>query len=241
MVTKSIFFLATELVLTDIDRNTICSIKWSGTPVRQYFNTLNNANFSQTEIIPLNQHSAKEDIITFASVELYKRMKFDLLAVSYPGAQGDRCLLYGHSGRKTKRIYPDMIAYRESGENTDIFLEECKSNLSQSKNDVRKLKDFINDPDKLSKLHLLYAKICGKEAEFNLNIGLGAKYSNTCDAYDVDFIFMFSIDDHHQDKTLINYNVAIINLNLTEKLRPLANEAGRMIGTIEYEKIYTIK
>lgn len=110
---KTIFFLSTELRLTDKNRDSICTIKWNIGPIKKFMNSVLDCGFTITDIVPFSDIRAKEDIITFASVELYKRMHCSLLAVSYPGAQGDRCVLTGR-GRNVLRTYIDIIAYKDS-------------------------------------------------------------------------------------------------------------------------------
>ena len=104
MATKSIFFLATKLILTDKDRKIICSITWKNNSIQRYKEALLGRNFTPVKVVPLTNAVAKEDIVTFASVELYKKLQYDLLAVSYPGAQGDRCVLIGQGKMEIKII-----------------------------------------------------------------------------------------------------------------------------------------
>ncbi len=239
--TKSLFFLSTKLILTDQRRRTICTITWDTTSINPYLNTLNNANYTPLEISPLTHSAAKEDIVTYASVELYKKMRCDLLAVSYPGAQGDRCILSGGVGRKVLRTYIDIIAYQEKDGVATVFLQECKDIISKSISDAHKLNTLVEDEEKLKGLSILYRKTTNHETSLSLNIGIGAKYSPMPPAMNVDYIFMFSIDDSHLNKTIINYNAAIINTALVEDFGALANDNGKLIGYLELDKIYVVK
>ncbi len=238
---KSIFFLSTKIILTDQYRRTICSITWSSTPIKQYLNTLYDANYTPLEISSLSHSASKEDIVTYASVELYKKMQCDLLAVSYPGAQGDRCILSGGAGRKVLRTYIDIIAYKENDGITTVYLEECKDEISKSVSDAHKLNALIKDEEKLRGLSNLYCKETGCRLPLSLNIGIGAKYSSMPPAMNVDYIFMFYIDDSYTDKTIVSYNVAIVNTKITKNFKILADADGRLIGNLEFDKIYTIK
>lgn len=238
---KSIFFLSSKLILTDQYRRTICSVSWNSTPIKQYLNTLYEANYTSLEISSLSHSAAKEDIITYASVELYKKMQCDLLAVSYPGAQGDRCILSGGIGRKVLRTYIDIIAYHENAGVATIYLEECKDEISRSVGDARKLNSFITDEEKLRGLSTIYKKIRGHESPLSLNIGIGAKYSSMPPAMDVDYIFMFRIDDSCTEKTVVNYNIAIINTKLLKDFEILTDCDGKLIGSLELDKIYIVK
>ncbi len=239
--TKSLFFLSTKVIFTDQYRHTICSIMWNSAPIKKYLNTLFNANYTPLEISPLNNTVAKEDMVTYASVELYKKMQCNLLAVSYPGAQGDRCILSGCTGRKALRTYIDIIAYQENTGVATVYLQECKTEISKSVADARKLKALIEDKEKLRGLSKLFYKVTGNELQLSLNIGIGAKYSSKPPAMNVDYIFMFYIDDSYIDKTVVNYNIAIVNTKLFKNFEMLADANGRLIGNFVLDKIYTIK
>lgn len=241
MVVKSIFFLATELKLTDKDRKIICSISWSNACIEKYKETLLGNNFNPVAIIPLTNSMATEDIVTYASVALYKKLQYDLIAVSYPGAQGDRCVLTGQ-GRNVLRTYIDIIAYEETKGELTVFLEECKDVLSKSCADADKLNNFINDSTKTNGLKVLCKKIIGKNNISTIHTGVGAKHSEANHAFNVDYIFMFSIlNDANSDETKIKYSVAIINTKLVDKFGVLANEEGKLVGEFKLDKIYVIK
>ena len=240
MATKSIFFLSKSLILTDINRKPICTITWNSAPIKKYLGTLYNNNYAITTIEQLDLSNAKEDIITFASVELYKKLKFDLLAVSYPGAQGDRCILTGN-GRNVSRTYIDIIAYEESKNGITVYLEECKDNIAKSYTDVDKLHNIIMDSKKMDGLNDLFKNITGKSNKFKVNLGVGAKQSSIRKPLNVDYIFMFDIDNSNTHVTAINYNVAIINTNLVIPFTPLCDHNGKLVGTLNYPKIYVIK
>lgn len=157
MTSKSIFFLSTKLLLTDKDRKTICEITWNSKSINQYLNKIKTINYTPIRIKDLTFSDAKEDIITYASVELYKKIKCDLLAVSYPGAQGDRCILSG-SGRTVLRDYIDIIAYRVENSKLIVYLEEYKDDFRKSQPDVDKLNNIISSPQKMEGLSKLFSK-----------------------------------------------------------------------------------
>lgn len=236
--TKSIFFLSTELQLTDKDRNLICSIKWSDVPIKQFINNISTTNFNITKISDLSIRDAKEDIITYAGVELFKKLKYDLLAVSYPGAQGDRCVLTG-SGRDVIRTYIDIIAYKSDSDGIKVHLQECKEKFSASKSDERKLCAFKTNRDKKDGLNQLFKKTVGVTSFSKLYTSLAAKATTTMPNFDVDYIFMFDIEDT-DSTTKINYSVAIIDVALVKDFAELKNRDGKLKGTIEIEKIYRI-
>ena len=237
IVSKTIFFLTTKLILTDKDRNTICSIRWNVSPIKEYLMQVNTCNYTPTVINPLTIQEAKEDVITFASVELYKRLHCELLATSYPGAQGDRCILTG-TGRSVLRTYVDIIAYKRTLDGIEVFLEECKDEFSKSASDVEKLNEIVKSKDKSDGLKLLFTKIIQQSDIDEIYTAVAAKYSRSLPRFMVDYIFMFSLSSDAKH-TYIDYTVAVVNTNLISLFSPIANN-GRLIGRLTYDKIYII-
>lgn len=240
MTAKSIFFLSTELQLTDKYRNVICTVKWNKEPSERFLKSISNVDCGVTDIEPLCRSAVQEDVITFASVELYKRLKYELLAVSYPGAQGDRCVLTG-CGRGALRTYIDIIAYKNSQDGVSVYLEECKECFADSREDAVKLKRFKNDEEKINGLKTLFKKTVGIENFSRVYTAVAAKATPRIPNFDVDYIFMFDIEDGADNKTLINYAVAIVDLTLACEFSLLKNTEGKLKGTIELDKLYCIR
>ena len=239
ITTRSLFFLSSELRLTDKNRNIICKIKWNYLGANLFFSSLLTNNFAPLALKELSKDDMKEDIITYASVELYKRLNFGLLAVSYPGAQGDRAILTG-SGRNVKRTYVDIIAYSKSNGQYLVFLEECKDNLSKSEQDVKKLKEIINDSEKMNGLKELFRKTIQHNNFARVYTSLGGVLTNINKPQEVDYIFMFNIDST-KSKNSIDYAIALIDLNLVDTFKPLANSRNRLEGSIILNEVYVIE
>lgn len=241
MVAKSIFFLSTKLILTDVNRDIICAISWEETPLHQYQEALYDTNYTPLAVLPLTTANAKEDIVTFASAAVYKKLHFHLLAVSYPGAQGDRCILTG-KGRKVLRTYIDIIAYQEKQNDTIIFMEECKDNPAKSANDIKKLNAILGSEEKIRGLKKLYAKVTDKDHNISdIYIGIGAKAPLPAQLLGIDYAFAFHIDNSIKDKTLIHYNIVIINTKLGHIFSSLTDNEGKLSGTLMLDKIYVVK
>ena len=238
MTSKSIFYLSTELRLTDKERNTICTLSWNAAPLRKYLSSLAAARLLPIKIKPLTYTTSKEDIVTYASVELYKRLGCKLLAVSYPGAQGDRCILTG-SGRGVLRTYVDIIACKEDSSGVTVFLEECKDSFSKSGPDVKKLHDLRDNPEKVKGLSALLKKNIGKTAINKLYISVGARADDRIPYFDVDYIFMFDIVDG-KTATNIKYTAEAVNRDSLPLLEPLAADGKSLVGEISIDRIYTI-
>lgn len=238
MVAKTIFFLSTELRLTDKNRDVICTVRWNEAPILEYLDSVNTYNRTPIPIKPLTMEDAKEDIITFASVELYKKLNYELLAVSYPGAQGDRCILSGN-GRKVLRTYVDVIAYKTKADGIQVFLEECKETFSRSQADVDKLNKIVAGRAEQEGLKTLFRKTIGRDGISDLFISVAAKTVPALPRFLVDYIFMFDLSSDER-YTYIDYTVALINTALVTEFKPLANN-GRMAGRLPFNKLYIIE
>lgn len=235
---KCIFFLSHELRLTDKNRKIICSISWNEDPVNKFLNSLYVDNFIPLRIEPLSMANAKEDIITFASVELYKKLQCELVAVSYPGAQGDRAILVG-SGRKVDRTYVDIIAYRKHAANAVVYLQESKDDLSKSPEDALKLKKVILDGELKEGLGNLLQKIEGASNVSDIFSSVGAKDNEYHPYMDVDYMFLFSIISK-DNKTFIRYLIAISNTKLLSEFSSLKNADSKLAGVLSLDEIFVI-
>lgn len=238
ITSKCIFFLSTELILTDVNRNVVFRAKWNANVIDEYFNILFSSNLAPTPIRRLNEQDVKEDIVTYASCELYKQLDCSLLAVSYPGAQGDRCILKGE-GRTVLRTYIDIIALKRDSNYSILLLEECKDAISKSKSDVDKLCSLIKDVEQLKGLKLLVKNIADCDNIDEIKISIGAKFSPILPFMDIDYIFMFSIGSQDEN-TIIDYSIAIIDTSLVSLFSKLSND-GKLKGSIVLEQLYIIE
>ena len=100
---KSIFINSCKLQLCDYNQNIICEISWNHEIIKNYLNGLNTGIGTPINLYPISLNTAKEDIITYASILLLNKIGCKILAVSYPDAQGDKPILVGH-GRNTDRV-----------------------------------------------------------------------------------------------------------------------------------------
>ncbi|MBQ9648701.1 MAG: hypothetical protein IJV43_10135 [Oscillospiraceae bacterium] len=238
IVAKTIFFLSTELRLTDKNRKTICTIHWNEAPIRRYLESVNTANRRLTGIKPLSGGKVKEDIITFASVELYKRLGYQLLAESYPGAQGDRCILTGN-GKTTRRTYVDVIAYKNVENGMQVFLQECKDWFYKSQADVEKLGDIVAGGEKLEKLKTLLRKIIGDDRIVSLHTAVAAKKPRLSPEFSVDYVFQFQLS-HDEEFTYLDCTVVVNNAELAAEFAPLASQ-GELSERIKLDRVYMIE
>lgn len=241
MTAKSIFFLSKELHLTDKNRELILKVSWGINPVNAFMSRFKGKVFKPTDINPIAIDSVQEDLVTYASVQLYKKLKFKILSVSYPGAQGDRAILVGE-GRNVIRIYIDIIAYTENSK-TDfvVYLQESKDVLSKSKSDVEKLVDIKNNPLKIEGLKTLFKRVTNNSEFEKVYTSLGSKQSNNIPAYDVDYILMFSVEKGYNNCTNVIWQIALINTELLNVFNKLQNNENRLRGILKLDGLYTIK
>jgi hypothetical protein len=244
MTAKSIFLLTHKIILTDKNRNIICTISWNPRIVEIYLENFRKPIYKITEIKPLEFKDAKEDIITYMSVQLFKKIQAKPIAVSYPGAQGDRAILVG-SGRSVKRIYIDIIAYQTTEQKIYVYLHENKEKMSNLGKDVEKLNNIKNNPEQLLGLKNLIEKTESIKEFNDIYIGVGAKnklnnLTLVDKEIDVDYIFMFDIKNE-SNFTNIFWQVAIIDTNLVDRFKELKNHEGKLKGFSKLETIYTIK
>lgn len=237
-VYKSIFINSKALVLCDYNNNILCKIAWNTNIAKQYRETISlNNNYMPLPLEPLDSKSINEDIITFASAKIFEKLGCEILAISYPGAQGDKAILIG-SGRNTKRIYIDIIASKKD-DRFYIFLHENKDTAGKIASDVIKLNSIkINYQENLN----TFLNKIGKETSDEIILGIGYKaYNNPINQHlnNIDYIFAFNL--YPQDSyTIIDFTIGIINLNLIDFFNPLADDKKRLQGKISIDKVYRV-
>lgn len=143
-VYKNILYYSNSINFLDKNLDTIGDLKWNNSIVYKYFNKLEDdliGNFIPLPIRKLAKvKEINEDIITWSTKEVLIKEGYKILAISYPGAQGDRCVLIGN-GKSALRKYIDIIALNE--ETKQIVVVECKDKLSKSVPDCAKLNEII--------------------------------------------------------------------------------------------------
>lgn len=233
---KSIFINSSSLRLCDTYNNVICEVSWNTNVAKEYLFSLKGGINDVTTLYPLTMQNAKEDIITFASVALLHKIGAKILSVSYPGAQGDKAILIG-SGRQTKRIYVDIIAYKDS-QKCFVLLHENKEKKNDLKQDEKKLLDIKDNH--FDSLQELFCKMQTSHIERDsLYLGLGSKFKLDSISlfFNVDYIFAFEIYSCGKHTNII-WNVAIINLDLIHLFKPLLNTENKLQGIISLDLIY---
>ncbi|MDY3113011.1 MAG: hypothetical protein SOW25_01625, partial [Helicobacter sp.] len=238
-VYKSIFINSKAIMFCDYENNLLCKISWNPKIAKEYKNKI-STNFNNYTPLPLEPFLFKhinEDIITFATTLIFKKLGCEILALSYPGAQGDKAIIIGN-GKTCKRIYIDIIASFKH-DKFYVFLHENKDDFKKLGSDVIKLNNIkINCKDNLN----TFLQKIGQENFDKLFLGVGAKSNNNLveqSLNNIDYIFAFSVDS--QDKhTNINFNIGVINLDLVDFFKPLANENNKLQGKVAIDKIYKV-
>ena len=177
---KSIFILSKSIILTDKNRKIRLTIQYNRNVIDEYLKILNSFTYEVTKIRQIESNDITEDIVTYASAHLLKTAGMKILAISYPGAQGDRCMLIGE-GRNVNREYIDLIAYSEDQDNSiNLTLHESKDKLVKSTQDIKKLNAIIESDEQISSLKKLTLKIINKDSIATINIGIGGKVDAAC-------------------------------------------------------------
>lgn len=237
---KSIFILTSNIVLTDKKRNVLLNIQYNRKVIDDYVEILSNFTYDITPIKQLSSQDINEDIVTFASAHLLKKAGMKILAISYPGAQGDRCMLIG-KGRKVKREYIDLIAYSKAMNDTIILaLHESKEKISLSAKDITKLNAIISSPELIASLKKLTLKIIGNDAISTINIGIGGKGSRMPVGANLDYVMLFDINKCAEE-TIVLWSIGVINTKMLDQFEKLMDGSGKLCGDFHIDPIYCIK
>jgi len=163
-VLSTIFLFSDGMTIQDSRRTISLKIEWNretvfGIDRKDFVESLRKLFGSRKYTKPMPRTEVKqglvEDEATYTVVhEVLKRNDFEIVSVSYPGAQGDAALLYEKQmGRKQERMYIDVIAWLPpivSRKSNDLALEESKGEFDRREIEtaIDKLDEVRNDPAK---------------------------------------------------------------------------------------------
>ena len=238
---KSLFILSKQIILSNKDREKILTITIPEKPVKDYLSSLKIHTYDITPISPMDALQINEDIVTYGSLLLLKKAGINILAVSYPGAQGDRCILVGTGkGRNVKREYVDLIGYDclENG-TLQIILHECKDYLSKSGKDVEKMKDIIKNKEKMEGLKTLTLKLIQNNKITETKIGIGGKGQKMPTTVGLDYVMLFDLSSDNEG-TNIFWNIGVISSKMSKYFDKLLDSEGRYAGKEKIEQLYVI-
>lgn len=235
---KTLLLFAKDIILTDLNRNEIVKITWNNELVGDtIFNNTLSFNNKPLDLQILKNSLITEDIVTYIVQYLFRKSNLNIIAVSYPGAQGDRCIL-SKSGRKTKRTYIDVIAIEN---NNSIILNEAKKSLKNCANDVKKLMEFISKNSNVEQLIKLVEKISQIQLNSNNNIYSGISGNgNKIDYTSLDYYIAINIDDNSE---YLIWTIYLSNIELYSTFKNLATN-DKLQGKINIHKnleIYFVK
>jgi len=233
---KFIFTQSSRLILTNVDRETLVEIKWDKKIANDYLKDSVCNDYTPTKLRKITASDAGEDIITFACVEVMRLAGLNLLSVSYPGAQGDVCVLIGE-GRKVERRYVDIIAYVESQQGEiELFLQENKDELAKSKADVTKL-NILRSENKEELLDLVRKRI-QRNGINSITIGIGAKKPKKMESFDVDYIMTFDL--RLLPENIIEWAIWSFDQKVFSTFNAAKNTEGKLKGIINIDGIYCV-
>ncbi|MHA1284809.1 MAG: hypothetical protein ACTSQP_20090 [Promethearchaeota archaeon] len=218
---KNILFYSDKIILTNKERNIILSIKWNKEIIENYFEEIKINTYNYLMPLPLRKCQNKdinEDIITYLCVQIIRKSKFRIIAVSYPSAQGERCILIGE-GRHTKRKYIDIIAIKKFDSNFNILLQENKDNLNNIsvKKDIKKMIDIKEKHT--ANLLLLVGKFYPLEDNFDIYLGIGGKYKRSINQSSIDYIMLLDLSNINNNQ--VSWSIGLINLKLQDVFKPI--------------------
>ncbi len=223
---KNILLYANSIILTDLDRNEIVRIEWNHQIVETYFRNKKNRIFTQLIPLPLRSleyRDMKEDLITYSCIRLLRNCGLRILAVSYPDAQGERCILIGE-GRQTQRKFIDIIAISERDIDYDVLLQENKEDLNNSgiRSDLEKLIDIRDN--NIQCLRILIDNLIGEGRDLtNVYIGIGGKNREDIQHANIDYIIMITLENILHQAQRINWTIGIVNMELLPIFHNLEN------------------
>lgn len=125
---------------------------------------------SDYSITPLNDAAYNEDDLTYVIVHnVLKDNGYDILNVSYPGAQGDRAILIqAGTGRSQDRQFIDIIAIKDN----ILTLTENKCSINKVDDDVEKLKKYKTS-DRIPPIKEFLRRYRGHKERPCIKIGIG--------------------------------------------------------------------
>lgn len=137
---RTIFKFSKEFHIIDIDNKTRLRFIWKKFKIEKDFTAFPNITPIQYRI------NFDEDDITYISVHnVMKQNGYKLIAVSYPGAQGDRVLLAeAGTGRRQQRRFLDIISYLPKSHSV---LQENKGKFSPTpiQSEINELVKYKSD------------------------------------------------------------------------------------------------
>lgn len=214
---KNILFYSDAIILTNLNRKIILKIEWNKDIVENYYENLRTNIDKILRPLPLRDCKdidINEDLITYSCVQILKNIGLKIIAVSYPNAQGDRCVLIGE-GRNIKRKYIDIIAFHEDPSVYDLFLQENKVNLNNKsvKTDIEKITDIIDSYQK-NLLILIQAIYPNNKTLAQIYIGLGGKSTRTIKSNNrIDYVILIDLTNSSPTQN-ISWSIGVINLNI---------------------------
>lgn len=137
---RTIFKFSKQFHIIDTEGKTRVKFVW------QTFSTENNfASFPNETPIQLRTLFDEDDITYISVHNVLKKNGYKLIAVSYPGAQGDRVVLAeAGTGRRQQRRYIDIVSYLPK-KHTVLQENKGKFTPAQIQNEINELAKYKSD------------------------------------------------------------------------------------------------
>lgn len=236
-VVNNLLHFGNKIVLVDMNDNIIVDIRWDGNIVDAFYinerKKCLETERKMLEVDVISNYNINEDIVTYACMSLFFKNNMKNIAVSYPGAQGDRKLLQGN-GVTTKRDYVDIISIcKQSNNEFNVFLQENKKKISQTqRSDIDKLNSIKSDPEKMRELNQLITKIYAPIIIKGCYVGVGGQTSSLAQG-EARFDYLMYIMINEQKS--IEWQILSSNPIIFELFKGITNGDNSLKGVIELE------
>lgn len=204
--------------------------------VKLHWNRFNNKiNYEYLPLItPIRKRRViDEDDVTYISIHnVFKQSGYKIIAVSYPGAQGDRVILTeAGTGRTQKRSYVDIITYLPDSHTT---LQENKGIYTriQIQKDIEKLGKYKSDKTYIDSLNYFINRFAkGAPQIYKIGVGFWAhsrfnvERIQNLDMEILDY-FIFIKADKSSWKIFSSSETKLFTINEGSVELPLAYEVG---------------
>lgn len=228
-----------KIILTNLDGSIILEIHWNNLLLDKFYKILKDQmldiSFKPLPLREYTNNEMSEDLVTYANVEIFKANEMINISASYPGAQGDRKVLIGAT-RNVIREYYDVISLKKIEDNIyDVVIQENKSSISGSREDVDKLNKLINDYERKAGLQELISKVYNP-IEINEHfIGIGGKPS-AVNYVKVNYMMIVELFDNYE----LAWSILTPEQKTFKLFEKLVNNDGDLRGTISLYPIFVV-
>ncbi len=160
----SIFLFSDGMIIHDRDQRATFRLKWDRKSIfkidknkfkESLIRLFDSRRYVRPSSVKKIERELAEDEVTYVVIhQILKPNNFDIISVSYPGAQGDAAILpEKHKGREQKRMYVDVMAWLppdNSKQSNELALEESKCSFNK-----KEIEETIAKLDKIRRERII--------------------------------------------------------------------------------------